>query len=312
MKTDNNTPQWFALKPLTLALLVSASLMSTVWAGSTPTTVAVSGTVPILVAPSTGSVPHTVDFSGAFARSDVMSTGDTVVLTYRHDDSDGDEDDSLSTVAWSYTPVGGGADVPITPTHNEPATGSTPGTSTIIIPFEALGAAAIKVEIWEQSKTGIPRRGEQAILVLDTSKGGGGTATPPGPIVLGNTTDGIAGGIFLASDNPSAGSGATDYSRTTGNNPTVGETYLFRAWQDINGNGVWDAGEQDVTAQLRAITWKLDGTNTAAAGSSAPVTLNNHAIPGATADRYTVPVNTASSSGAPTGDQGFGLKVEFE
>ncbi|OKP23812.1 SinI family autotransporter-associated protein [Serratia fonticola] len=317
MKTDNNALQGFALKPLVLAMLVSASLMSTAWAGSTPTTVAVSGAVPVLVAPSTGSTPHTVDFSGTHARPEVLSTGDTVVMTYRHDDSDGDEDDSLSSVVWSYTPVGGGADITITPTGNTPATGSTPGTSTIVIPAGALGAAAIKVEIWEQSKTGLPRKGQQAIIVLDTSKGtqaggGGGTPTPPGPIVLGNTTDGVAGGIFLASDNPGAGSGVMDYSRTTGNSPKVGETYLFRAWQDANGNGVWDADEQEVTAQLRRITWKLDGTNTAAAGDSAPATLSNHAITGATTDRYTVPVNSASSSGAAPGDQGFGLKVEFD
>ncbi|WP_419236024.1 hypothetical protein [Serratia fonticola] len=298
MKTDNNALQGFALKPLVLAMLVSASLMSTAWAGSTPTTVAVSGAVPVLVAPSTGSTPHTVDFSGTHARPEVLSTGDTVVMTYRHDDSDGDEDDSLSSVVWSYTPVGGGADITITPTGNTPATGSTPGTSTIVIPAGALGAAAIKVEIWEQSKTGLPRKGQQPIIVLDTSKG--------------TQAGGVGGGIFLASDNPGAGSGVMDYSRTTGNSPKVGETYLFRAWQDANGNGVWDADEQEVTAQLRRITWKLDGTNTAAAGDSAPATLSNHAITGATTDRYTVPVNSASSSGAAPGDQGFGLKVEFD
>ncbi|WET15114.1 SinI family autotransporter-associated protein [Yersinia intermedia] len=317
MIRDNKTPRVFTLKPLVLAMLVSASLMSTAWAGSTPTTMAVSGVVPVLVAPSTGSTPHTVDFSGTYAQPDVLSTGDTIVMTYRHDDSDGDEDDSLSTVVWSYTPIGVGTDVTIPPTGNTPATGSTPGTSTIVIPAAALGAAAIKVEIWEQSKTGLPRKGQQAIIVQDTNKGtqtggGGGTPTPPGPVVLGNTTDGVAGGIFLASDNPGAGSGATDYSRTAGNNPKVGEVYLFRAWQDTNGNGVWDADEQEVTAQLRRIAWTLDGTNTAAAGGSAPVTLSNYPIAGATTDRYTVPVNSASSSGAVPGDQGFGLKVEFE
>lgn len=315
MKTDNNIPKWLSASTPALVLLINASLAGTAWAGSTPTTVAVSGAVPILVAPSTGSSPHTVDFNGTFARTDVISTGDTVVMTYRHDDRDGDADDSLSTVIWRYIPASGGAEMTITPTSNVSASGSTPGTSTIIIPPEAYGAAAIRVEIWEQSKTGLPRRGEQAIVVLDTSKskaegGGGGTPTPPGPIALGGA--GVIGGIYLAADNPSAGSGAVDYSRHTGNNPKVGETYLFRAWQDSNGNAIWDEGEQEVTAQLRSITWKLDGNNTAAAGDSAPVTLNDHPIPGATTDRYTVPVNSTSGSGTVPGDQGFGLKVQFE
>ncbi|MCW8114066.1 SinI family autotransporter-associated protein [Yersinia intermedia] len=301
------------LNAVALALLLAGSMLSPVWAGSTPTTTATWGSAPSLSA--SNSQPHTVDFGGIFVTPASLSTGDTVVMTYHYIDAEGDVDDSLSTVAWYYTL--NGTDVPITAMTNVAAIDGAPGTSTITIPAGALGASAIKVEIWEQAKTGIPLRGQQSILVLDTSKGtgaggGGGTATPPGPIVLGNSTDGIAGGIFLASDNPHAGSGATDYSRTTGKNPKVGETYLFRAWQDTNGNGVWDAGEQEVTAQLRTITWKLDGTNTAAAGGSTPVTLSNHSIPGATTDRYIVPVNTASSSGAPTGDQGFGLKVGFE
>ncbi|MFC0226935.1 SinI family autotransporter-associated protein [Serratia aquatilis] len=316
MKQDKKSPQGLALKPIALVLMLGIGMAGTAWAGSTPTTLAVSGKSPVLVAPSNSNTPHSVDFSGTYARAEVLSTGDTIVMTYRHDDSDGDEDDSLSTVVWSYTPAGGGAEVTITPTSNVPAIGSTPGTSTITIPSEALGATAIKVEIWEQSKTGIPLRGQQSIVVLDTSKGsaaegGGGTATLPGPIALGSSTTGIAGGIFLASDNPSAGSGAADYSRTEGNNPKVGETYLFRAWQDVNGNGVWDEGEKDVTANLSTISWKLDGSNTTAAGSSTPVTLSNHIISGATADSYSVPVNSLSGSGAVSGDQGFSLKVDF-
>ncbi|PHI32621.1 ornithine carbamoyltransferase [Budvicia aquatica] len=294
---------------------MALSLVGSAWADSTPTTVAVSGAVPILVAPSNNH-NHAVDFSGTYARPDVMSTGDTVVLTYRHDDTDGDADDSLSTVVWRYTPVGGGADITIIPTSNVPAVGAAPGTSTIIIPSQALGAAVIKVEIWEQSKTGIPLRGQQAIIVLDTSKGtasggGGGTPTPSGPIVMGSGTTDIMGGIYRLADNPSAGSGATDYSRTTGNNPTVGETYLFRTWRDTNDNGIWDAGEEDVTPLLRTMTWTLEGNNATAAGGGTSMTLTNHAT-GVTADRYTVPVNSASSAGAPSGDQGFSLKVVFE
>ncbi|GKX51797.1 hypothetical protein SOASR029_21060 [Budvicia aquatica] len=288
--------------------------MGSAWADSTPTTTAVGGIAPSLVAPSNNAT-HAVDFSGTYARTDVMSTGDTVVLTYRHNDTDGDEDDTLSTVVWSYTPANGGSDVTISPTTNVAAVGSTPGTSTITIPSLALGATAIKVEIWEQSKTGIPRRGQQSIIVLDTSKGtasggGGGMATLPGPIVMGSGTGDIAGGIYRLADNPVAGGGATDYSRVTGSNPTVGETYLFRAWRDTNGNGVWDAGEADVTPHLSSMSWTLNGSNVTAAGDGSPIILTGHAT-GVTTDQYTVPVNSASGSGVASGDQGFGLAVVF-
>ncbi|OIX95185.1 hypothetical protein BFS14_15075 [Serratia fonticola] len=62
---------------------------------------------------------------------------------------------------------------------------------------------------------------------------------------------------------------------------------------------------------MGSIQWQLDGANTAASGDSSAVTLSNHTIPGATTDTYTVPVNSASSSGATPGDQGLSLKVNF-
>ncbi|MCB5315727.1 SinI family autotransporter-associated protein [Yersinia intermedia] len=300
----------FVFNKMALALALTGSLSVAAWAGSTPTTSPVRGSAPLLSAVS-NTLPHTVDFSGTFATPSVLSTGDTVVMTYRYTNAEGDADDSLSTVAWYYTL--NGADVPITAMTNVAADNNgTPGTSTIVLPASALGASAIKVEIWEQAKTGLPLRGQQSILVLDTSRtgagGGGGTVTPPGPVISGT---GISGGIFLASDHPVAGSGATDYSRSTAVHPKVGATYVFRAWDDTNGNGVWDAGEADLTATVSHMQWQLDGNNATAAGESTPVTLAHHVISGATTDTYTVPVNSASSSGATPGDQGFSLKVEF-
>ncbi|MDA5519157.1 hypothetical protein PGS56_22980, partial [Yersinia intermedia] len=66
-----------------------------------------------------------------------------------------------------------------------------------------------------------------------------------------------------------------------------------------------------LTATVSHIQWQLDGSNAAAAGNSATVSLSAHAIAGATTGTYTVPVNRVSSSGATPGDQGFSLKVEF-
>lgn len=307
----NSMKARFALNKIVLALALVGSLSGAAWAGSTPTTTPVWGGAPALSALSNNAL-HAVDFGGTFAVPGTLSTGDTVVMTYHYTDTEGDVDDSLSTVVWSYTLNGVDVTIPATDVTNVFAAGGAPGTSTITIPAGALGASAIKVEIWEQAKTGIPLRGQQSILVMDTSgttvPGGGGTVTPPGPVVPGQ---GVNGGIFLASDNPSAGSGATDYARNTTLHPAVGATYVFRAWNDTNGNGGWDAGEADITASLGSIQWQLDGSNAAAAGNSSPVSLSAHAIPGATTDTYTVPVNSASRSGAVPGDQGFNLKVNF-
>lgn len=76
---------------------------------------------------------------------------------------------------------------------------------------------------------------------------------------------------------------------------------MFRAWDDSNSNGVWDAGEADLTATVSHIQWQLDGSNAAAAGSSSPAVLSGRAISGATTHSYTVPVNSVSSSGAIPG-----------
>ncbi|MEX2954813.1 SinI family autotransporter-associated protein [Serratia fonticola] len=294
----------FTVKKLALALAIAGCSSSLAWAGSTPTTAPVQGRVPVLVAPSTGTA-QAVDLSSS-ATGAHLSSGDTITLTYGYSDPDGDADDSTSHVSWYY--VKGATETLITTgIANTPATTSAPGTSELTLPATAIGADRIKVVIQEYAATGTPISGN-IITVEDTSTGNGGAVTPPGPIAPGGH---VTGGIFLQSDNPAAGSGATDYARTTETHPQVGATYVFRAWDDSNGNGVWDAGEADLTATLGSIQWHLDGTNTSASGNSTAVTLSNHPISGATTDTYTVPVNSASTSGATPGDQGFSLKVDF-
>ncbi|EKN4180490.1 SinI family autotransporter-associated protein [Yersinia enterocolitica] len=294
----------FTLKKLVLALTIAGSSVSMAWAGSTPTTASVQGSAPVLSAPS-NSVAQAVDL-GSNAAGARLSSGDTITLTYGYNDADGDADDSTAHVSWYY--VSGSTETQMTVgIKNTPATGGAPGTSELTLPTAAIGADRIKVVIQEYSATGSPISGN-TITVEDTSTGGGGTVTPPGPIAPGGH---VAGGIFLQTESPTAGSGATDYARTTGAHPQVGATYVFRAWDDSNANGVWDSGEADLTTTLGSIQWHLDGINTAASGNSSAVTLSNHAISGATTDTYTVPINSASTSGATSGDQGFSLKVDF-
>lgn len=296
----------FRVRTLVLAMALTGGVMSTAWAASTPTTASVQGSAPVLSAPSNSAL-QAVDFSGTYATPGSLTTGDTLVMTYDYNDSDGDQDNTLSTVVWSYLDVGTGLPVTITAV-NVPAAGpGGTGTSTIVLPVGAIGATAISVTLIERSATGDPLSGN-TLYVSDVSNGGDGTSTvPPGPIVPGGN---VAGGIFLQSDTPTAGSGATDYARNSAH-PQVGATYVFRAWDDSNGNGEWDSGEANLTATLSSIQWQLDGTNSTANGTSTAVTLSNHAITGATSDSYTVPVNILSGSGAVPGDQGFTLKVEF-
>lgn len=296
----------FRVRALVLAMALTGGVMSTAQAASTPTTASVQGSAPVLSAPSNSAV-GAVDFSGTYATAGSLTTGDTLVMTYDYNDSDGDLDNSLSTVVWSYLDAGTGLPVTITAVNVPAATPGGSGTSTIVVPAGAIGAMAISVTLIERSATGDPLSGN-TLNIGDISTGGGGTSTvPPGPIVPGGN---VAGGIFLQSDTPTAGSGATDYTRSSAH-PQVGATYVFRAWDDSNGNGVWDAGEANLTATLSSIQWQLDGTNSTANGTSTAMTLSNHVISGATSDSYAVPVNILSSSGAAPGDQGFTLKVEF-
>lgn len=125
-----------------------------------------------------------------------------------------------------------------------------------------------------------------------------------------STIENLTGGIFLATDSPTAGSGALDYA-ATGTPLKVGETYRFVAWSDNQRDGIWSDGDEEVTSRLQNIQWYLDGNNGAASGGTAAITLVDHVIIGATTDHYTVPVNSISSSGQTSGDQGFRLKVGF-
>ncbi|EPY4091299.1 SinI family autotransporter-associated protein [Enterobacter hormaechei] len=298
MNLITNFATWLA------ALLLALCMPGMAQAGSSQTTSPVKGSAPLLSAPlsrATGSV----DFSGTFKSAAALSTGDKVVMTWLYDDGDGDHDMTPATVLWHYVMPDGQRFIIPSTDISAPVPGSH-GTSLITIPAAALGASAISVTVQAQSRTGLPDRGE-ILTITDTSAGIERLVTPPGPVQAGGN---VAGGIFLASENPIAGSGAKDYART-GAHLKVGETYVFRAFEDVNENGIWEAGEADLTATLTHIQWMLKGNNALASGSEPSKTLNQYVIPGATTDTYRVPVNSLSSSGATSGDQGFSLIVEF-
>lgn len=117
---------------LVLALALAGCSAGSLWAASTPTTAPVKGSAPVLSAPSNGAV-GAVDFSGTYATEGKLSTGDTLVMTYQYNDSDGDLDASLTTVTWSYLDDAGQS-VTIPATNAPAAASGSNGTSTITIP----------------------------------------------------------------------------------------------------------------------------------------------------------------------------------
>ncbi|AWK15027.1 hypothetical protein SK355_00430 [Candidatus Fukatsuia symbiotica] len=265
-------------------------------------TAPIQGRAPTISAPSNQKA-DAVDISRVSVIAGKITAGDSITLTYNFHDKDNDTDNSI--VSWFYTL--NEVDHSIPDASHVLGDRKKSGSSTIKIPPQAAGASVIKVSIQVASAYGYPRLGK-LITIADISQHDDHIAANIGVVTL----TGTHGGIFLATDNPQAGSGAQDYTRAEAPSVRVGQSYLFRAWVDSNSNGVWDATEADITANLKQIQWILHGNNQVATGNNPSSTLNKMAIPGATSDKYNVPVNSLSESGTVAGDQGFKLMVEFD
>ncbi len=289
----------FSVKPVVLALALAGMMSGSVWAASTPSTSSVQGRAPVLSAPSNNAT-QAVDFSGTYATPGKLSTGDTVVMTYDYTDLDGDADGSHTTVSWSYTPQGGGADVPITATSIPAPNSGGQGTSTITLPIGALGATAIKVTVQEFSATGDPISGT-TINIADVSNGGGGAGPNPpvGPVVPGSN---VTPGIYLSTDVT-----FTNNLIGTATNLVVGQTYVFKLWD--SAQVAQPAG--DLTATVPNYNWRLVGTS-ATDGVNAPATGFVTSVVGGS---FTIPVNSAADgtplTGSDDGAQGFSLAVDY-
>ncbi|AHG19694.1 ornithine carbamoyltransferase [Chania multitudinisentens RB-25] len=280
----------FTLKKLVLALAIAGYAMNSAYAVLTNPTGTIQGRAPVLSAPS-NNAPQTVDLSSN-AAGDNLSTGDTITLSYAYADLDGDADNSTSQVHWYY--VKEGVETEITGSIlNTPATESTPGTSVLTIPAIALGAEAIKVVIQEYSASGAPRAG-QTITVNDTSEGGGGTVTPPGPIMPGGN---VTPGIYLSTDTAFANN-----LIGSATNLNVGDTYVFRLWDSAA------AGATDLTSSV-SYNWRLVGTS-ATTNTTAPAEgFDTQTTDG----NFTIPANTDGTllTGSADGVQGFSLAVDY-
>lgn len=294
----------FSMKKTALALAIAACTVSGAQATlTTPVTATIKGRAPVLTAPSNSKV-HAVDFAYSGSQSTLV-VGETITLTYKYGDEDGDADASTEHVTWFSTRDGGATKHTITSgiVNTPAATIGGTGTSVLTIPVTAVDEM-IGVEIKEYSKTGDPVEGT-TIVVNDTHTGGGGTVTPVGPVTPGETN--LVAGIYASSD--------TSFSTNLMGSSTslkVGDTYVFKLWLDADGDGQPDSltPASDYTDKLD-YNWRLVGTS-ATTGTKAPAT---GFVTSVNDTDFTVPVNTAADGTALTGSadgaQGFGVAVNY-
>ncbi|PHI28797.1 SinI family autotransporter-associated protein [Budvicia aquatica] len=287
----NNT---FTLKKLVLALALAGYTMSSAYAVMTSPTGTIQGAAPVLSALSNSAV-NAVDFSHVAQTAGVMTSGDTITMTYSYGDTDGDADDSTAHVTWYYTK--GGVDTAIVGgiVNTPAATIGGTGTSVLTVPAAAIGATAIRVEVQEYSASGDPISGT-TINIADVSNGGGGTGPNPpvGPVVPGSN---VTPGIYLSTDvafaNNLIGSAT---------NLAVGQTYVFKLWDSAA------VGTTDLTATVPGYTWHLVGT-------SATDNITGDFTTSVSGSNFTIPVNSAADgtplTGSADGAQGFSLAVDY-
>lgn len=290
----------FTLKKVALALAIAGFTMTSAYAALTGQTGTIQGTIPVLKA--AGGGVHSVDFKAATATAGELKTGDTITMTYKYTDADGDADDSTTTVQWFYVPEAGtGAPVAITASSANSAgltDGTQSGSSAIIIPGAATGSI-IKAIITEQSVTGDLRTGH-VITYNDVAKEGTYGVGPGGETGGGTdgTTDvpnkpiepGVGTTAWIVDDAAPTVNliGSTDKLK-------VGHNYSFKLMD----------GTSDITNTVN-YKWKLNGTS-ATEGKAAPATFFN------TNGSWLAPTNTAGMaiSGSIDGVQGYSLIVDY-
>ena len=291
----NNT---FTLKKLVLALALAGYTMSSAYAVMTSPTGTIQGTAPVLSAPS-NSAENAVDFSHTAQTTGVMTSGDTITMTYLYGDTDGDADNSTAHVTWYYTQAGVDTAIVGGITNTPAATIGGTGTSVLTVPAAAIGATAIRVEVIEYSASGDPISGT-TINIADVSNGGGGTGPfpPAGPVVPGSN---VVPGIYLSTDTAFA----NNLIGALGTKLNVGDTYVFKLWDSAA------VGTTDLTSTVPNYNWRLVGTS-ATDSVTAPSTGFVTSVSGG---NFTIPVNTAADgtplTGSADGAQGFRLAVDY-
>ncbi|WP_145481057.1 SinI family autotransporter-associated protein [Yersinia similis] len=284
----------YTLKKLALALMLASCTISNAYAVLIPVAGAIQGSAPTLSAPSNSAL-HAVDLSSNAAGA-TLASGDTIILTYTYNDADEDLDNSTDYVNWYYTKGDVDTQIATTSITNRVAkTNGGEGRSVLIIPATAIGADAIKVVIQEFSASGDPISG-QTISVAETSIGGGGTTTRPGPIAPGSN---VTPGIYLDTDTL-----FTNNLLGAETSLSASNVYVFKLWDNEA------VGVIDLTNTVH-YNWRLLGVS-ATDSVAAPTTGFVTSV--ANAD-FSVPMNTAADgtqlTGSADGMQGFQLTVDY-
>lgn len=273
-----------------LASLLFAGCSHFAFADMTDSAGQLIGTVPVLRGMGANQTEHSVSFSNGHesGSTSAMSPGDTILLHYNFIDKEGDVDSSKTTIKWYTTSDGKGADKKML---------DNDGNNTYLIAAADAGRY-LGAEITEKSSTGTPSKG-QLITIEDVSTNDADDDIPNGPIVGGKV-----GVEIVDSTAPTV-----NLIGKANSELLVGHTYQFKAWYDVNSNGVWDAGELEATSNYN-YKWFFEGTSatTGTAGGYAVTATNGKdlVIPATNAQATSV-FATAGADGV----QGYSLKVDY-
>lgn len=273
-----------------LASLLFVSCSHFAFAEMTESAGQLIGTVPVLKGTGTGATDHSVSFENGHesGSTEAMTPGDKITLKYNFIDTEGDTDNSKTTIKWYTTSDGAGGDKKALDNDGKD-----------VYTIQATDAGRyIGAEITEESSTGKPTKG-QLISIADISANDSADNIPAGPVVGGNI-----GVMIVDSTAPTV-----NLIGKANSELLVGHTYQFKSWYDVNNNGVWDAGEIDATDNY-TYKWYFDGTSatTGTAGGYATSATNSKdlVIPATNAQATTI-FATAGADGV----QGYSLKVDY-
>lgn len=281
---------------------------------TTASTGAVNGTAPWIESDSTDKVKDhlkvTVDRSGrtgGFVSTDTsdinmqLHVGDKITVSWVIGDAEGDVDGqgaetvnakTKATIKWkSYTDQSGG----------NASTIGTAGSDTYTI-TEADKDLYIGLDIEPNTTTGIPSKGTLINLFDLSSAAGGGSDSddlPTGPVV----DDSVKVMIYDAADP------TVDLLTSSSVTLHTTHTYKVRFWKDADNDGVYDAGETDVTSSYD-YRWVFTGNSAQDSnpvpGGDSTVSNGDLVIPATNAEATSI-----FSSAGPAGVQGYGLAIKY-
>ncbi|RKS84730.1 hypothetical protein DES39_1945 [Orbus hercynius] len=311
-----------AIKQVAFGLLLAGYAASSAFALNASTSVTITGNAPVInsakgVSTSTNSMDISVLSKGTTtAVTGAWSVGDTVQVTYKVNDADGDYDKELTGKTFYFTYYKDGAWATYTNTNvSVTAAAENNGTQTIkwVIPTAAVGATKIGFTARPFTIYGAPDRNNWLTVADITSggvpgDGGEGGTDPTNPTDPSNPVtppdNGGTGGGETPTDpeqpvqpGDSLGvkivrvgaSGAANEFQNANGPVTAGEGTEIKLTNAFEAQ-VWD-DSADVTsdAGFKNYDWYVTGGNSAANGTVAATTDNVYFVQTGANVQYTLP-----------------------